>query len=245
MSDFTLYNEDCLQAMKRIESFSVDAIIADLPYGTTRAAWDNVIPLADLWEQYKRIVKPNGAIVLTACQPFTTALIVSQPELFRYDLVWNKSRPTGFLNCLRRPLNAHESILIFCNGQSTYNPQMSKGYFHLRGGKRSRPTQIYGEFSSRKTTEHNEYYPRSVVDFAVERKPLHPTQKPAPLMAYLIRTYTNEGETVLDNTMGSGTTGVAAIQTGRNFIGMELDKTYFDIAIKRITDASLQTSLGI
>jgi hypothetical protein len=228
---------DCLQLMKDLPDGSVDMILCDLPYGTTACKWDTIIPFGPLWEQYKRIIKRNGAIVLTASQPFTSALVMSNPGWFRYDWVWVKSRSTGHLDCKRRPLRKHEVVLVFAECRCCYSPQMRSGAYHSRGGASPGPAQVYGKFADRRTTHHTEYYPTSILPVTVEAMPVHPTQKPVALMEYLIKTYTNEGETVLDNTCGSGTTGVACVNTGRNFIGMELDEGYFKIAESRIAEA--------
>jgi len=225
--------------MRDIPDGSVDMILCDLPYGTTECKWDAVIPFAPLWEQYKRIAKNNAAIVLFAAQPFTTDLINSNRKMFRYDIIWRKNAPTGFLNANRMPLRAHESILVFYRRLPTYRPQKSKGKPYRTNSRTN--TQIYGAAQRIPTVNQGDRHPTSVVDFATcnttKDKPVHPTQKPVPLLEYLIRTYTNEGETVLDNCMGSGSTGVACLHTGRNFIGMEKDSDYFTIAERRIAAA--------
>ena len=227
-----LLQGDCLELMKNIPNSSVDMILCDLPYGTTQNKWDSVIPFEPLWEQYKRICK--GAIVLTASQPFTSALVMSNVEWFRYAFVWEKSKATGHLNAKQMPMKLHEDILVFSKNSPPYNPQgiipfnktVRRGNNGSNFGKSG--TENFQEFTN---------YPRSILRFANDNKTCHPTQKPVPLMEYLIRTYTNEGDTVLDNCMGSGTTGVACINTNRNFIGMELDENYFKIASKRINEA--------
>lgn len=229
---------DCLKIMKDIPDESVDMVLCDLPYGTTQNKWDSVLPLDALWAAYWRVCKPNAAVVLTAAQPFTSLLVVSQLGSFRYDWVWRKVRVTGHLNAKKMPLREHESVLVFYRKTPTYNPQMVKGDTHIRGprGKSAVATTNYGEFldDSSRQYESDEYYPRSTVEFRSDMQPVHPTQKPVPLFEYLIRTYTDEGQTVLDNTMGSGTTGVACLNTGRNFIGIEQDTGYFDIAARRL-----------
>ena len=237
---FWLMQGDCLERMKEIPSGSVDAIICDPPYGATACKWDSIIPLEPMWEQLKRIIKPNGAIVMTASQPFTSMLVSSNMQWFKSELIWEKTNPTGHLNAKRRPLKAHENILVFHMTQPTYNPQMTSGHKRKTATKRRDKSQVYG----RQEFDHISYdsterFPRSVLTIASDkqRSNLHPTQKPVALMEYLIKTYTNESETVLDFTMGSGTTGVACANTGRKFIGIELDLNYFNIALERIEAA--------
>ena len=224
----------CLEEMKQIENGSVDMVLTDPPYGTTACKWDAVIPLDLMWAQLKRIIKPNGAIVLTASQPFTTTLIASNMEMFKYCWVWHKNRATNFPNASRRPLTAHEDIVVWIDGKLQYNPQKTSGHKPTNSAKGcSQGTIYHGDnvrnYSGGDTTR----FPRTVLEFKCERG-LHPTQKPVALMEYLIKTYTNEGETVLDFTMGSGTTGVACKNLNRDFIGIEKDADYFDIACKRI-----------
>ena len=244
----SIHCADCLEKMKEIDDKSIDLILADLPYGTTACKWDTVIPFEPLWAQYKRLIKDNGAIVLTASQPFTSALVMSNPAWFRYEWIWEKPRITGYLDANRRPMKSHENILVF--GRGVYNPQMLKGEKHKSGAKPKWEGQakVYGKHE-RILTSSDMWYPRSIIKFSsdpettVTRKDRpnkverHPTQKPVRLYEYLIRTYTNAGETVLDICMGSGTTGVAAIQTGRNFIGIEKEQKYFEIASRRIAQA--------
>lgn len=229
---YQLLNEECLESMSYLPPQSVDMVLADLPYGTTQNKWDSVIPLDLLWEQYNRVCK--GAVVLTAAQPFTSALVMSNPGEFKYDWIWEKAKATGHLNSKIAPLRAHESVIVFNRG--IYNPQKTKGAIYTgRGGKSKEDN--YGNFkATREGSPDGSRFPRSVQWFLEERKPVHPTQKPVALMEYLIKTYTNPGDTVLDNTMGSGTTGVACMNTGRSFIGMEKDieHGYFQIAEKRI-----------
>ena len=236
----SLFNADCLAALREIPSDSVDMILCDLPYGTTACKWDSVIPFDALWEHYERITKPRSAIVLTACQPFTSRLVMSNPDLFRYEWIWEKDNATGFLDAKRRPLNNYESVLVFSKKAPVYYPQMTEGKLHKRGSPHYKPTEVYSAFTERKLTKSNLYYPKRIIKFPVERKPSHPTQKPVALMEYLIRTYTLSGETVLDNCAGSGTTGVACMNLNRNFIGIELDREYFSIAEQRITAAQKQ-----
>lgn len=236
-----LMQGDCLERMKEIPDGSVDMILADLPYGTTsRNEWDKKIPLAPLWEQYERIIKNNGAIVLFSQMPFGAELIMSNKRLFRYEWIWRKPRGNGFLNANRMPLRAHENILVFYKSLPTYNPQktMGKPYKHCEG--RQKELLIYSGFTPLGAkSETGERFPIDVVSFVNfnDRDKTHPTQKPVALLEYLIKTYTNEGETVLDNVMGSGSTGVAAVNTGRKFIGIELDEKFYETAKNRIEKA--------
>lgn len=249
----TIYNEDCLQGMKRIPDGAVDCIICDLPYGVLNkgnqsAQWDNIIPFEPLWEQYERVIKDDGAIVLFASGMFTADLMISNRKLWRYNLIWKKGkRSTGFLNANKMPLRNHEDIVVFYKKSPTYNPQMTKGTAtHHRSGSQSSKNQCYGSFKILPTLYTNDKFPTSIVDIEKEHVTggfFHPTQKPVALIGYLIKTYTNEGETVLDNCMGSGTTAVAAIRTRRNFIGLELQKEYYDIATKRIKEEQQQLNL--
>ena len=241
MSNIELLQGDCLELMKDIPDGSIDMILCDLPYGTTRNKWDSVIPLEPLWEQYRRVIKENGAIVLFSQQPFTSTLVSSNPQWFRYEWIWQKDQGTGFLNAKRMPLKVHENVLVFYGKSPLYNPQMRKGfkpYKVVRGSTGSN----YGKVIPAHVTESNgERYPVDVLEFTKEHG-LHPTQKPVALLEYFIKTYTNAGDTVLDNCMGSGTTGIACLNTGRNFIGMELEQEYFDIAKQRIADAQEETA---
>jgi len=232
----------CLDVMKGIESGSVDMVCADLPYGTTSCKWDSVIPLDALWAEYKRVCKPDAAIVLTACQPFTAALVMSNPKMFRHEDVWKKSRPTGHLDANRRPMRAHESILVFsATPRFQYNPQMRTGTpNHVSGRSRVKGTGTYGAAGAVVEQKTDVKYPISVIEFdsVSPTGRLHNTQKPVELMEYLIRTYSNEGQTVLDNSMGSGTTGLACANTGRRFIGIEKDADFFRVASERISSAN-------
>ncbi len=233
-----LMHGDCIERMKEIHDGSVDMILADPPYGTTACKWDSIIPLETMWEQLKRVIKPNGAIVMTASQPFTTTLIASNMKMFRYDWVYDKNTVTGFLNAKKMPLRSHESILVFYGKLPTYNPQKTQGHKRKTASRNLNHSDCYGKHTKKTVYDSTERYPRSVQRFSSEKQKinLHPTQKPVALMEYLIKTYTNEGETVLDFTMGSGTTGVACVKTGRSFIGIELEEKYFNIAHKRIND---------
>jgi site-specific DNA-methyltransferase (adenine-specific) len=225
---------DCLERMKEIPDGSVDMVLADPPYGTTACKWDSVISFEPMWAELKRIIKPNGAIVITASQPFTTALIYSNMKEFKYSWVWKKNRATGVLNAKRRPLSEVEDIAVF--NAKTYNPQ---NLIEINKPSRNsnRDYDNYGAGTCKKYIQSHTNYPRQVLEFKAVQRTVHPTQKPVALMEYLIKTYTNEGETVLDFTMGSGTTGVACINTGRRFIGIEKDENYFNIAKERIETA--------
>lgn len=229
-----LMQGDCLELMKSIPDASVDMILCDLPYGTTQNKWDAVIPFDRLWMEYRRICK--GAIVLTAAQPFTSALVMSNPVQFKYQWVWEKTKASGFLNARRRPLTSHEDVLVF--GENTiYNPQGLLPVKVNSARKNKSGNGNFGKVSDRPYIQQEGNFPRSVLKFQHETAPVHPTQKPVALMEYLILTYTNEGMTVLDNCMGSGTTGVACANTGRKFIGIEMDAGYFHTAKDRIEGA--------
>lgn len=232
---------DCLELMKDIPDKSIDMILCDLPYGTTACKWDNVIPFEPLWEQYKRIIKDNGAIVLFGSEPFSSYLRISNIKWYKYDWVWSKNRGTGFQIVKYRPLCSHENIIIFCKKTPVYNPQM-------RERDKPRISQNKGTTRQMVISKGKEYlgkialdkkFPITVLEFPNnnQKYKLHPTQKPVALLEYFIKTYTNENETVLDNCMGSGSTGVACINTNRNFIGIELDEDYFNIAKDRIENA--------
>jgi site-specific DNA-methyltransferase (adenine-specific) len=247
MNEYQLYLGDCLEVMRHLPDASVDMVLCDLPYGTTQNAWDSPIDLPMLWDEYWRIAKPSAPVVLTAQSPFDKVLGVSQIQYLKYEWIWEKTAATGFLNSKKSPLKAHENVLVFCRRQPLYRPQMTAGHVIKRvKTTHTNHSANYGKQMTRAPYESTERYPRSVQVFAKDNRLLnqHPTQKPVALMEYLIRTYTNAGDTVLDNTMGSGTTGVACIRSGRKFIGIERDLDedgnrlgYFDIAHKRIADA--------
>ena len=229
-----LFYGDCLDIMPTLPAQSVDAIITDLPYGTTACKWDTIIPFAPMWEAVKHVLKPKGAFITTASQPFTSALIMSNPKWFRYEWIWEKPKATLFLSAKKQPLKAHENIIVFCDGSTLYNPQMTKGKMHKSGRKNTKEySEVYGSIKDT-MTERDDYYPRSVLQIKHEIKPTHPTQKPVALYEYLIKTYTHEGDTVLDMAFGSCTTGEACINTGRNFIGIEKDEKYFQIGKNRL-----------
>ena len=227
---------DCLEVMATIPAGSVDMVMCDLPYGTTACKWDAVIPFEPLWAAYKRVCKTSAAIVLTASQPFASGLVMTNLAGFKYEVIWEKDKPSDFALAARRTMKYHENILVFCHGRETYNPQMTMGAPNHSVGKGLRKKQNESGANTAVVTNKTDglKHPKSVMKFNREPKPQHPTQKPVALMEYLIRTYTNEGQAVLDNTMGSGTTGVACMRSGRRFIGIERDPGYFKIACDRI-----------
>lgn len=231
----TLMQGDCLKLLGGVKDHSIDMILTDLPYGTTaRNKWDNVIPFDPLWDQYIRIIKDHGVIALFGDEPFASALRLSNKKYYRYDWIWVKPHPTGFLNANRMPMKNTETISIFYKHLPLYHPQMTKGKPYKARNKRA--STNYGHYHTKWKTADNKgtRYPVKTIKFANVQNAVHPTQKPVPLLQYLIKTYTDEGMTVLDNCMGSGSTGVAAVELHRNFIGMELDPKYFKIAKKRI-----------
>ena len=243
----TLVNADCLEAMKYIADKSIDMVLCDLPYGqfgTTACKWDTIIPFDKLWEQYNRIIKPNGAIVLFGSEPFSSALRMSNPKIYKYDLYWKKSKPVGFANAKKMPLKNVETISIFYKSLPTYNPQGIEKCNRVISNstkkiKQNNITAINGgAFKTDTFIQEFTNYPRQIIEFGVEQG-LHPTQKPVALFEYLIRTYTNENMVVMDNTMGSGSTGVACKNTNRSFIGIEKDEAYFKIAEQRINARTL------
>ncbi len=240
-----LIHGDCLEEMKKIPDGSVDLVLTDPPYGTTACKWDTIIPFEPMWEQLKRVTKKNGAIVLFGSQPFTSALVMSNPKMFRYEWVWDKGKGSNPLLARKQPMKSHENIMVFAEKQTNYNPQMTDGKSYKiprTGGNRT--NSIVGAKSDNKDfiqkTDPTKRYPQTIQRFSIHcGSKIHPTQKPVALMEYLTKTYTNEGETVLDFTMGSGTTGVACKNLNRNFIGIELDETYYNIAKKRIENTTL------
>ena len=239
-----LYNGNCLEIMKTIQDKSIDAIITDPPYGTTACNWDSVIPFEPMWKQLNRIIKNNGAIVLFGSQPFTSALISSNYKMFKYEWIWQKDIPTGFTMAKTSPMKLHENIIIFSNGKLTYNSKGNYLKFNPQKTKRDKPIKGYAiksNFLNQTTFDKKERIythknPVSIIKYKKVKNGKHPTQKPIALMEYLIKTYTNENDTVLDFTMGSGATGVACCNLNRDFIGIELDKEYFEIAKKRINN---------
>lgn len=245
-----VFEADCLEKMREIPNHSVDMVLCDLPYGMTQNAWDSYIPLDLLWEQYRRIVKPNGVIALTSHGIFTAKLILSQEKLFKYKWVWEKSKPTNFLNAKKQPLRKHEDICIFYQRQPTYHPQMTQGEAYDKGVRKNQLSGCYGDFEPVHVHSNGERYPTDIIYVKTaesEGKVLHPTQKPIELGRYLIRTYTDPGAVVLDNTCGSGSFLVAALLEGRNFIGIEKNEDvalfkrgeidYIDVSERRLREA--------
>lgn len=254
-----IYNADCLEKMKDIPDGSIDAIITDLPYGTTACKWDSVIPFEPLWEQYRRMIKPTGAIVLFSQQPFTSALIMSNIEMWKYNWIWQKDNGSNFLNAHHQPLKITEDICVFGFAATTeskkgvylnYNPQMRQGYKPYKcvsGAQREDTAMVRGVCKAQDggtlTISDGSRFPINLIQFNRDKERLHPTQKPVELIQYLIRTYTNEGETVLDSCCGSGTTAIAAIREKRNWICIEKSEEYFNIAKKRIENELNQPTL--
>ena len=237
---------DCLELMKDIPDKSIDMVLCDLPYGTTACKWDTIIPFELLWEQYKRIIKKHGAIVLTATQPFASALVISNPKGFKHEWVWDKVRSSGFQVAKYKPMQRHENALVFTSKgeRVNYFPIMELRDKTVKGRVASRSESSPLKYSDGKARIYTHKNPQSIVVFPKPNRAVHPTQKPVELCEYLIKTYTNEGETVLDNCMGSGTTAIACINTNRNFIGFELDKHYYDIANERIQKALAEKAEG-
>jgi site-specific DNA-methyltransferase (adenine-specific) len=240
-----IYNKDCIEGMKELPDESVDMILCDLPYGTTCAKWDTIINLDKLWEQYKRIIKPRGTIVLTSCQPFTSKLVMSNLEMFKYEWVWYKTDSAGFFNAKNCPVKKHENILVFSKGTIAncspklmkYNPQ-GLTPTRIKRKNSNRTDQIIGERPSRKEDyiQTMTNYPVSVIYFKNDKLGIHDVSKPVALFEYLIKTYSNEGNLILDNCMGSGTTAIACINTNRQFIGFEIDPQYYKISLDRLSD---------
>ena len=243
-----IYNEDCLEGMKRIPDASIDCIICDLPYGTTACKWDIVIPFKELWQQYKRIIKDNGAIILFSKQPFTSDLINSNRDMFRYELIWEKTRAGNSMQVKNQPSAIHENIEVFYKNQPTYNDikfMVDEKYIDKRKSIRDSiyKSEHYKGVMKRKADDGMRH-PQSILPFnSVWHKGMHPTEKPVELIQWLIRSYTNEGDLILDNCIGSGTTAIAAIKEKRHFIGMELNKEYYDKACERIKLEQAQLTL--
>jgi site-specific DNA-methyltransferase (adenine-specific) len=233
---------DCLELLPKVQTSSVDMILCDLPYGTTRCKWDSVIPLEELWNEYTRVIKPNGAIVLFANQPFTSKLVMSNLEMFKYDWVWEKSRPTGVLNAKKQPLRIKEDIIVFGKGVLCYNPQglvLLNKYVGTGGTAANQKGNATGKIAQTESGKYlQEYgnYPRNILKFPSVGKTVHPTQKPVELFQYLIETYTNPGDLVLDNCSGSGTTAIACQLTKRDFICMEKDVEYHSVSLNRLKE---------
>lgn len=238
---------DCLELMQDIPDKSIDAIIADLPYGTTACKWDSILPFDLLWEQYKRIIKPNGAILLFGSEPFSSVMRMSNLKNYKYDWIWNKKNSGSGLLAKKQPLKICEIVSVFSFGTHNYYPQMTEGKMRNKKSYGSKEGSVTGEIKAGDDKFNNLYFPKNIIEFsnANQNGKEHPTQKPVALMEYLIKTYTNEGEVVLDNTMGSGTTGVACVNTNRSFIGIEMDDKYFEIAEKRINDAITHKQLTL
>lgn len=228
----TVQNLDIFDLCAQMPDQSIDMILCDLPYGTTACSWDTVIPFEPMWAAFRRVIKPRGAIVLTASQPFTSALVMSNPAMFRYEWIWRKNQPTGYLDAPEKPLKLHENVCVFYQQQPTYNPQMIKGISHKRNTK-GFAGSIYGAAQNRAVTFSDEFYPTSIINFDVEHG-LHPTQKAVKLFEYLIRTYTREGEVVFDPCCGSGTTALAARNAKRHYICGDQSAEYVAIARDRL-----------
>ena len=246
MSKVELYQGDCLKIMKQIPDNSIDMVLCDLPYGTTQCKWDIIIPFDELWKQYNRIAKENAAIVLFGTEPFSSYLRLSNIKDYRYDIIWDKIKGTGFLNAKKQPMRNHENISIFYKKQCTYNPQKTIGHILKQTcRKKESQTDVYGTLTKDNYYSSTERYPRSIQIFSTDTQlsALHPTQKPVKLLEYLIKTYTLENETVLDNCMGSGSTGIACKNLNRNFIGIELDEYYFKLAKERIEKHNVSKKL--
>ena len=241
-----IHQGDCLEIMKDIPDGSIDMILCDLPYGTTACAWDSIIPFDLLWEQYKRIIKKHGAIVLTAAQPFTSALVMSNPKGFKHEWVWDKVRPSGFQVAKYKPMQRHENALVFTSKgeRVNYFPIMELRDKPVKSRVASSSKSSPLKYNDGKTRVYTHKNPQSITVFPKPNRTVHPTQKPVPLFEYLIKTYTNEGEIVLDNCMGSGTTAIAALNTNRTFIGIEKEKEYVDIANERIKQSQLMFEMG-
>ena len=246
MIDDGFYCMDCFDGMTQIDDKSIDMILCDLPYGTTQCSWDIVIPFEPLWEEYKRIIKDNGAIVLFGMEPFSSYLRISNIEMFKYDWIWDKVKGTGFLNAKKQPMRNHEIVSVFYERQCKYYPQMTHGHKLKKSyRKKELQTDVYGEMKKDYVYESTDRYPRSIQSFSTDTQnsSLHSTQKPVALCEYLIKTYTDIGDLVLDNCAGSCSTGVACHNTGRRFIGFEKDKEIFEKANKRLTEHKAQINL--
>ncbi len=250
----SVFEGDCLEIMKRMPDNSVDMVLCDLPYGTTQNRWDSILDLKELWCQYKRIVKPDGAIVLTSQGLFTARLILSNEDMFKYKIVWEKSKPTNFLNAKKQPLRKHEDVCVFYSKQPTYNPEMKPGSAYDKGIRKNQHSGSYGDFSPVHVKSNGERYPTDIIYFKTaesEGKVWHPTQKPVGLGRYLIRTYSNPGDLIMDNTCGSGSFLVSALQEGRNFCGIERNQEvalfksqsidYIDVIKERLIESGVES----
>jgi len=247
-----IYQGDCLEIMKKIDDKSIDMILCDLPYGTTACSWDEIIPFDKLWEQYKRIIKDNGAIVLTASQPFTSKLVISNLEMFKYEWIWEKQKASNFMSFNFQPAKYHENIIVFCKNTPIYNPikwiieEDKRDKRKTINNPLTNKDGIHGGIIRIRNEDDGTRYPKSIIkiDKSINGN-IHPTQKPVALFEYLIKTYTNKGMLVLDNCIGSGTTAVACINTNRKFIGIELEPKYVEIANQRIKEAQVQSKLVV
>lgn len=244
MPEIILHNADCFDIFPLISDCEVDLVLADIPYGTTQCKWDSVLDLQIMWEHLYRIAKPSAAIILFSAQPFTSVLVASNLRDWRTEWVWEKGNATGFLNAKKQPLRAHENIEVFYRRQPTYNPQMSEGHERKTSKRKSVNSECYGKALNLTEYDSTKRYPRDVQFFSSDKQKgnFHPTQKPVSLMRYLIETYSNAGETVLDFTMGSGTTGVACMDANRDFIGIEKDKEIYQVACARMAIAQVQAA---
>lgn len=253
-----LFEGDCLKYLKQFPDNSIDMVLCDLPYGTTQNKWDSMIPLSKLWKEYERVVKDNGAIVLTSQGLFTAQLMMSNPKMFKYKWIWEKSKPTNFLNAKKQPLRKYEDVCVFYKKQPTYNPQMTKGEPYNKGIRKNQLSGSYGDFQPVHVHSDGERYPIDIIYFKTaesEGRVIHPTQKPIELGRYLVRTYSNPGDLILDNTFGSGSFLVAALLEGRNFVGIEKNKNvelfkkstidFIDETKKRLRDAWIQMDSAI
>ena len=235
MENNIIYHGDCIERMKILPDNSVDMVLTDPPYGTTQNKWDTIVDMDAFWKEIKRVTKKNSAILIFTQMPFTATVVMSNSKMFRYEWICEKANPTGFLNARRMPLKCHENILVFYEKLPTYNPQMIQGRPHSRGGT-DRQSKNYGSYADTKRIISNTYFPRDVlkVNWQDSTRGLHPTQKPVSLCEYFIKTYSNKGDIILDPFIGSGTTAVAAVNTGRKYIGFEQDDKYFDTAQNRL-----------
>lgn len=241
-----VFHGDCLEIMKNIPDQSINMILCDLPYGTTQCSWDIIIPFDLLWDQYKRIIKNNGAILLFGAEPFSSHLRLSNLSWYKYDWIWDKVKGTGFLNSNKQPLRSHEIISVFYKNQSVYNPQKTFGHKRKQTFRsKDLKTEVYGSMNKDYKYDSTERYPKTIQAFHTDTQnsSLHPTQKPIDLCKYMIKTYTNEGDLVLDNCAGSGTTGVACIETNRNYILIEKEIKYFNITKQRVSTHQYQSSI--
>jgi len=246
-----LWNEDCLETLKRIETGSIDLMLTDPPYGTTQCDWDNAPNFAIMWQEWERILKPNGAFVFFGSQPFTTHLISSRLGFFKYEMIWEKTMPNGFLDAQKKPLKCHENILVFYRQQPTYNPQKTIGKKYKKIRKASEKYEGYNNYIPSDSFNDGDRFPTSIITYSNGNnrhdtgRSIHPTQKPLELIRYLLNTYSNENDLVFDGYSGSGTTAAACIKERRNFIGSELNKEYFDLSVKRLTEISMKPELEL